>query len=171
MRGSSWSTIALGSLLLISASLKGGQEVQSSQPEKSKPPVKMEQRGRIIGIGGIFFKSANRDQMREWYSKHLGLADKGEGAMLPWREHDDPQKEHVTVWTIFADSTHYLDPSHAPFMINYIVDDMDALLERLRQEGVKIDPKRMDESYGRFAWIYDPDGNKIELWQPAVEKP
>jgi hypothetical protein len=113
MQGIPWSTIALGSLLLISASSKGGQEVQSPQPEKSKPPVKMEQRGRILGIGGVFFKSANRDQMREWYSKHLGLADKGQGVMLPWREHDDPQKEHVTVWTIFPASTDYLDPSHA----------------------------------------------------------
>ena len=133
--------------------------------------VKMEQRGRILGIGGVFFKSANRDQMREWYSKHLGLADKGQGAMLPWREHDDPQKEHVTVWTVFPASTKYFDPSPAPFMINYIVDDMDALLDRLKQEGVKIDAKRMDESYGRFAWIYDMDGNKIELWQPLPAKP
>ncbi|PYV75027.1 MAG: glyoxalase [Acidobacteria bacterium] len=118
--------------------------MQSPQPEKSKPPVKMEQRGRILGIGGVFFKSANRDQMREWYSKHLGLADKGQGAMLPWREHDDPQKEHVTVWT---------------------------LLDRLKQQGVKIDDKRMDEYYGRFAWIYDSDGNKIELRQPLPAKP
>src|SRR5213083_187062 len=124
-----WSTIALGSLLLISAYSKGGQEVQSAQSEKSKPPVKMEQRGLILGIGGVFFKSANRDQMREWYSKHLGLADKGGGVMLPCREHDAPQKEHVTVWPIFPASTDYLDPRHAPFMINYIVDDLDALLE------------------------------------------
>src|SRR5207245_5605617 len=102
MQAIPWSTIALGSLLLISAYSRGGQEVQSPQPEKSKPPVKMEQRGRILGIGGVFFKSANRDQMREWYSKHLGLADKGQGAMLPWREHDDPQKEHVTVRRDFA---------------------------------------------------------------------
>src|ERR1019366_2154189 len=87
MQGIPWRTIALGSLLLISACSIGGQEVQSPQPEKSKPPVKIEQRGRILGIGGVFFKSANRDQMREWYSKHLGLADKGQGVMLPWREH------------------------------------------------------------------------------------
>ena len=158
--------MALGSLLLISVCLKGGQEVSSSQPEKSNPPVKTEQRGRILGIGGVFFKSANRDQMRDWYSKHLGIADKGQGAMLPWREHDDPQKEHVTVWTIFSASSNYI-PATQPLMFNYIVDDMDALLDRLKQEGVKIDPKRMDESYGRFAWIYDSDGNKIELWQPS----
>ncbi|HWZ30929.1 MAG TPA: VOC family protein [Bryobacteraceae bacterium] len=170
MQGIPWSTIALGSLLLIPVCSKGGQEVPSPQPEKSKPPVKVEQRGRILGIGGVFFKSPNRDQMREWYSKHLGLADKGQGAMLPWRERDDPQKEHATVWTVFPTSTNYF-PATQPFMINYIVDDMDALLDRLKQEGVKIDPKRMDESYGRFAWIYDSDGNKIELWQPASAKP
>src|SRR6266700_2553516 len=129
MQGIPWSTIALGSLLLIPVCSKGGQEVQSPQPEKSKPPVKMEQRGRILGIGGVFFKSANRDQMGEWYAKHLGLADKGGGVMLPWREHDDPQKKHLTVWHVFPTSTHYFDPSLAPLMVNYIVDDMDALLD------------------------------------------
>jgi catechol 2,3-dioxygenase-like lactoylglutathione lyase family enzyme len=170
MQGTHWSAITLGLLLLLSASSKGGQEVPSPQPEKSKAPVKIEQRGRILGIGGVFFKSANRDQMRDWYSKHLGLADKGGGVMLPWREHDDPQKEHVTVWTIFPTSSDYI-PATQPFMVNYIVDDLDALLDRLKQEGVKIDAKRMDESYGRFAWIYDLDGNKIELWQPVSAKP
>jgi hypothetical protein len=77
MQAIPWSTTALGSLLLISAHSIGGQKVESPQPEKSRPPVKIEQRGRILGIGGVFFKSANRDQMREWYSKHLGLADEG----------------------------------------------------------------------------------------------
>src|SRR5436190_15616688 len=101
-------------------------------------------RGRILGIGGVFFKSANRDQMREWYSTHLGLADKGGGAILPWREQNATPKDHVTVWKIFPSSTDYFDPSHASFMINYIVDDLDALLERLKQEGVKIDANRMN---------------------------
>ena len=127
------------------------------------------ERGRILGIGGIFFKSANQQQMREWYGKHLGLADKGGGVMMPWREKDNPENEHVTVWTVFPGNTKYFEPSQA-FMVNYIVDDMDALLERLQKEGVKIDPKRQDEDYGKFAWIYDPDGNKIELWQPVTAK-
>src|SRR3954449_161030 len=135
MQGTPWSTFALASLFLGSACLQGGQEVQSPQPEKSKQPVKMEQRGRILGIGGIFFKSANRDQMREWYAKHLGLAGQGGGVVVPWRERDDPQKEHVTVWGIFPASTKYFDPGPAPFMINYIVDDLDALLDRLKEEG------------------------------------
>jgi len=123
----------------------------------------MSQKGRILGIGGIFFKSANQQQMRQWYAKHLGLEDSGHGAMLPWREADNPENEQMTVWTIFAGDSGYFP---APFMVNYIVDDMDALLDRLEKAGVQIDPKRQDESYGRFAWIYDPDGNKIELWQP-----
>src|SRR5689334_21728670 len=164
------SVIALGALLLLSARSQGGQQVETPQSEKSTPPVKTEQRGRILGIGGVFFKSANRDQMREWYSKHLGLADKGQGAMLPWRQHDDPQKEHVTVWTVFPASTTYFGPGQSPFMINYIVDDLDALLDRLKEEGVKIDPKRMDAAFGKFAWIYDADGNKVELWQPVIAK-
>jgi hypothetical protein len=93
------------------------------------------ERGRILGIGGIFFKSANQQQMREWYGKHLGLADKGQGAMMPWREKDNPDKEHVTVWTVFPGNTKHFEPSQA-FMVNYIVDDLDALLERLLKEGV-----------------------------------
>src|SRR5258708_13053508 len=100
MQGIPWSTIALGSLLLISVCTQGGQEVQSPQPEKSKPPVKMEQRGRILGIGGVFFKSPNRDQMREWYAKDLGLPDKGGSRILPPRHPPYPQQEHLTTWTL-----------------------------------------------------------------------
>lgn len=163
-----WRTFAVGSLLLISAFSIGGRGLQAPQGEKPKAPAAAEKRGRVIGIGGFFFKSTNRDQTREWYATHLGLADKGQGAMLSWREHDDPQKEHVTAWTVFSSSSHYFD---APFMVDYIVDDMDALLDRLKDEGVKIDPKRMNESFGKFAWIYDGDGNKVELWQPMAAKP
>ena len=123
--------------------------------------------GRVVGIGGIFFKAADQAKTREWYGQHLGLVDEGYGVMLPWRQHDDPQKEHATVWSTFPANTDYFGPGPATFMVNYIVDDLDALLERLQQEGVKIEPKRMNESYGRFAWIYDSDGNKIELWEPA----
>jgi catechol 2,3-dioxygenase-like lactoylglutathione lyase family enzyme len=162
--------MALGSLLLIPVWSKGGQEAQSPQSEKAKPAATTEQRGRILGIGGVFFKSANAAQTREWYAKHLGLADRGQGVMLPWREKNDPQNEHVTVWSVFPGETKYFGPGNAQFMINYIVDDMDAFLDRMKQEGVKIDPKRQDESYGRFAWIYDSDGNKIELWQPRAAK-
>ena len=153
---------------------------QSVQPGKQSTPAvvaekqeagKPEMKGKIIGIGGIFFKSADPAQTREWYSKHLGLVDKGQGAMLPWREKGNPENERVTVWRAFPSATKYFDPGTASFMVNYIVDDMDALLARLEKEGVKIDPKRQDAgTVGKFAWIYDSDGNKIELWQPAAAK-
>ncbi len=126
----------------------------------------MSQPGRIIGIGGIFFKSANQKEMKEWYAKNLGFTDNGYGVMLPWREKDNPENEQMTIWSVFPANTKYFESGLASFMVNYIVDDLDALLDRLEKEGVRIDPKRQDESYGRFAWIYDPDGNKIELWQP-----
>ena len=141
---------------------------QNSAPVQSqKRKTTMSQQGRTLGIGGIFFKSANKQQMQEWYARHLGLADSGHGdVILPWRGKDNPESEQMTVWSIFPANTKYFEPSPASFMVNYIVDDLEALLDRLAKEGVHIDPKRQDESYGRFAWIFDPDGNKIELWQP-----
>jgi len=162
--------LGVGALLLPMLILLMGQaspqKVGNAPAQAQERKTTMSQQGRILGIGGIFFKSANQPHMREWYAKHLGLADSGQGAMLPWREKDNPESEQMTVWSIFPGNTKYFEPSSASFMVNYIVDDLDALLDRLAKEGVQIDPKRQDASYGRFAWIYDPDGNKIELWQP-----
>ena len=138
-------------------------EAQQEQPAPAASASEP-QKGRILGIGGIFFKSEHPGEMRQWYAQNLGLSDQGQGVMLHWRENDNPQQERMTVWSIFPASSKYFGPS--PLMVNYIVDDLDALLERLGKAGVKIDPKRQDAPYGRFAWIYDPDGNKIELWQP-----
>ncbi len=112
---------------------------------------------RVTGIGGIFFKAASADALCEWYEKHLGVK---KDVPFEWRE------PGMTVWSIFPDTTKYLDPSKSTFMINYRVENLDALLDLLRAEGVPIDPKREDHEYGRFAWITDPEGNKIELWEP-----
>jgi catechol 2,3-dioxygenase-like lactoylglutathione lyase family enzyme len=121
---------------------------------------------RVVGLGGIFFKAKDPQKMYAWYEKHLGIQGKpGQGAMFSWRRADDPSQEGMTVWSIFPETTKYLNPSAAPFMINYHVEDMDALLEALKAEGVTIE-KREDHEYGSFAWIIDPEGNKIELWQP-----
>jgi len=127
-----------------------------------------EQRGRVIGIGGVFFKSAGNKQLESWYCDHLGIQRGEGGCMFQWRRHDQPDAEHITVWSVFPATSTYFNPSQAPFMINYIVDDLDALLAKLESAGVRIDPKREDADYGRFAWIYDPDGNKIELWEPTA---
>ena len=126
---------------------------------------------RVTGIGGIFFKAKDQKKLSEWYEKHLGLKpDPGAGVLLRWREMDNPGRVGMTVWSLFKDDTKYFDPSRAPFMINYRVDDLDALLEALRAEGVEIDPKRENYEYGRFAWIMDPDGNRIELWEPPKDE-
>lgn len=126
---------------------------------------------RVIGLGGIFFKAKDPKKMYEWYEKHLGIKGKPDvGGMFPWRRADDPTDETVTIWSIFPEQTKYFHPSTAPFMINYQVEDIDAVLEALRAEGVTIDPKREDHEYGRFAWIMDPEGNRIELWEPPAAK-
>jgi catechol 2,3-dioxygenase-like lactoylglutathione lyase family enzyme len=126
-----------------------------------------QERGRILGVGGIFFKSADKEKLSAWYRDHLGIEQQG-GPTFAWLSKEDPAREHCTVWSVFPASSKYFDPSSAPFMINYIVDDLDALLAKLSANGVRIDPKQEDPNYGRFAWIYDPDGNKIELWEPPA---
>jgi predicted enzyme related to lactoylglutathione lyase len=126
---------------------------------------------RVTGIGGIFFKAENPGQLYEWYEKHLGIQREphGYGALLHWREDENPERRGETVWALFEKHSQKFEPSRAPFMLNYRVDDMDALLGALRAEGVEIDPKRDDSEYGKFAWITDPEGNKIELWEPPKE--
>ncbi len=121
----------------------------------------------IQGIGGIFFKSPDPKGIGEWYEQHLGMPAAPDGSrMLRWRRYDDPEKAEVTVWAPFQQDTTYMDPSKSPFMVNYIVDDLDAMLEKLRAEGVEVDEKVEEYEYGKFGWVFDPDGNKIELWQP-----
>ena len=130
-----------------------------------------EEKGKVIGIGGVFLKSPDQKRLGTWYAENLGIAQDSNGAMFKWRSAENPAQEHLTVWSVFPSSSNYFDPSAASFMINYIVDDLDALLAKLNTSGVRIDPKREDYDYGRFAWIYDPDGNKIELWEPPGQRP
>jgi len=121
--------------------------------------------GRVLGIGGIFFKSNDAVQLRNWYRDRLGFDGGSHGTMFHWRSAETPNAEHLTIWSVFPGDSKYYE---APFMINYIVEDLDALLERLQADGVSIDPKRENSDYGRFAWIYDADGNKAELWEPPA---
>jgi hypothetical protein len=125
---------------------------------------------RVKGIGGMFFKSAAPEKLRDWYQQHLGIASNEYGTTFSWRDPDDPSLKCVTAWNIFPASTKYFDPGQQPFMINYRVENLKALLEELRKEGVQIAGEMQEYEYGKFAWIMDPDGNKIELWQPVDEK-
>jgi len=124
---------------------------------------------RVTGIGGIFFKSDNPQQLQAWYREHLGLRLEPNGIMLfRWRHNDDPERAGTTVWSAFAKDTQYFNPSSAPFMINYRVEDLDGLLEALRAEGVTVDEQIHESEYGRFGWIMDPEGNRIELGEPPA---
>ena len=126
---------------------------------------------RVTGIGGIFFKSDDPKKLYEWYERHLGIqSDPNWGAAFNWRDAEDTSKEGTTAWGIFPATTKYFDPSRKNFMLNYRVEDLDGLLKALKEEGVEIDPKREDNDYGRFAWIMDPDGNRIELWEPPQKR-
>lgn len=116
---------------------------------------------RVLGIGGVFFKTRDVEAARAWYARVLGFAVTDHGAMFP-----PLPPGGLTVWSPFADDTAYFAPSAAPFMLNLVVDDLDAVLARVRAEGVEV-LGTQDEPYGRFAWILDPDGVKLELWQAA----
>ena len=132
---------------------------------------------RVKGIGGIFFQSESPEHLYDWYEKHLGIKREphGQGAAFEWRElqapdGSEPGAKGATAWSIFPRSTKYFGASKASFMVNYRVDDLDGLLEELKKAGVEIDPHRENADYGKFAWIMDPDGNRIELWEPAKEE-
>src|SRR5438270_57894 len=120
---------------------------------------------RVTSIGGIFFRSHDPDSLYQWYEQHLGISRDPHGSVL-FRQ-DAP---HVTVWAIFPHDTEYFGPSGQSSMVNFCVDDLDALLSKLAAEGVQIDPHREDSPYGKFAWIVDPEGNRIELWEPSADE-
>ena len=121
---------------------------------------------RVTGIGGIFIKARDPQAMYAWYQKHLGLkhATDIQSVDFPWQEKDTGEEAH-TYWSLFKEDTNYFDPSKSAVMINYRVADMDAVIAALQAESIEI-LGREDYDYGRFAWIMDPEGNKIELWQP-----
>ncbi len=123
--------------------------------------------GRITGVGGIFFKSKDPKALSAWYRDVLGMPiENWGGAGL---RTDAPGHPPMVVWGVFPENSDYFAPSQKPFMINLAVDDMDAFLARIEKKGVKILKRNDDDPNGKFAWIVDPEGNKIELWQPNPE--
>lgn len=126
---------------------------------------------RVTGIGGIFFKAKDPKALGEWYRKHLGfdIQDWGSssGAIFEWNAENNPNGSGMTVWNVFSKAEN-LAPSTAPFMINYRVADLHGLLRELRAEGCAVDDKVEESEYGKFGWLMDPEGNRIELWEPPV---
>jgi predicted enzyme related to lactoylglutathione lyase len=130
---------------------------------------------RVTGIGGIFLRARDPKTLTAWYAQHLGItmSDYG-GATFLWTD-EVPATTGMTTWSLFpADTTNFgkgneTGPQQA--MVNYRVDDLETLLTQLAAAGVTIDPKRESADYGHFAWIVDPEGNRIELWQPLADAP
>jgi catechol 2,3-dioxygenase-like lactoylglutathione lyase family enzyme len=129
---------------------------------------------RVTGIGGVFFESDDPARTLEWYRTHLGIeaGDFG-GFAFQWREKDQPSETGYTVWSAFPDTSEYLSPGNQPFMINFRVADLTGLIAALREEGVEIVGEIEQHPNGKFAWVLDRDGRKVELWEPvpAAEDP
>ena len=122
---------------------------------------------RITGIGGVFFKAkGSGKELAAWYEKHLGMRlEEFGGAILKWPE-DQAEDKGLTVWSVAASDSQWFTPSAAGFMINYRVDDLDGLIAQLKQGDIALHQGPESHENGRFAWVIDPDGNKVELWEP-----
>lgn len=123
---------------------------------------------RVTGIGGVFFKAKDPKTLGAWYQEKLGIPLQAGSSfgMFLWRERQDSSREGTTAWGLFPETTKYFAPSSAPFMINYRVRNLEALLTQLRSAGVTVEGKVIEDATGKFTWILDPEGNKIELWEP-----
>jgi len=125
---------------------------------------------RVTGIGGIFFQARDPAALGAWYKKHLGIdVLEWGGAVFPWTDEAGNPTKGMTIWSVSAAGGEQFPAGAAPFMINYRVDDLDALLATLREEGCNVLEKAPDSEYGQFGWVIDPEGNKVELWQPPAE--
>src|SRR5256885_8931729 len=121
---------------------------------------------KVTGIGGIFFKCKDPKAVNEWYKTHLGFDTSPYGTSFEWRQKDDSTKKGITQWNPFAENTKYFEPSTKDFMINYRVENLEALVEELKKENVTIVDKIATYDYGKFVHIIDIEGNKVELWEP-----
>lgn len=125
---------------------------------------------KVTGIGGVFFKSKDPKQTKNWYKNHLGLNTDEYGTSFEWREADHPEKKGYTAWNAMPEDTDHFKPSEKDFMINFRVDDLEALVEQLKKEGVTILDDIETCEYGKFVHILDPEENNIELWEPFDEE-
>lgn len=125
----------------------------------------------VTGIGGIFFSARDPGALRDWYRKHLGIdAQEWGGAAFSWSDDAGQPVRGTTIWSVSGSDGDCFAPSTSSFMINYRVADLAALLQALREEGCNVLEKSDDSEYGKFGWVMDPEGNKVELWQPPEEQ-
>lgn len=123
---------------------------------------------RVIGLGGPFIKASDPKGLAAWYQKHLGITFQGTYTTWQFSNEDGSKKAGYNVFSFFKEDSDYFAPSQKPVMLNLIVKDLFALLKVLKEEGVEIVGEPMDEEYGKFGWVLDLEGNKVELWEPPV---
>lgn len=150
-------------ILAIATSFCFGFAFKTILTKQSNGPAEMK---RVTGIGGIFFKCKDPKMMRAWYKDHLGLSTNDYGAVFEWYQGADSTKKGFTQWSPFRETTKYFEPSTKEFMINYRVENLEALIELLKIEGVTVTDTLETYDYGKFVHIMDIEGNKIELWEP-----
>jgi catechol 2,3-dioxygenase-like lactoylglutathione lyase family enzyme len=122
---------------------------------------------KATGIGGVFLRARDPKRLTAWYAEHLGLpVTEWGGVVFVWDECPAPEGHGATAWTLFPADTKYFGEGNQQVMLNFRVDTLDALLAELAAKGVWIDPKRQDDEFGKFAWIQDGEGNRVELWEP-----
>ena len=148
-------------IILIATSFLLGFSFKTIITNKKNTSMK-----KVTGIGGIFFKCKDPNAINEWYKTHLGFNTSPYGTSFEWRDIEDSNKKGLTQWNPFKESTKYFEPSTKDFMINYRVENLNALVEQLKTEGVTIVDKIEDTDYGKFVHILDVEGNKIQLWEP-----
>lgn len=124
---------------------------------------------RVTGVGGLFFKCDDPKKQKEWYRDHLGIATDEYGGVFEWRQAEDTTKAGFTAFSTFAKDSNDFAPSKKDFMFNFRVENLAALLEQLKKEGIQQVGEIAEYDYGKFGWILDPEGNKIELWEPKDE--
>jgi predicted enzyme related to lactoylglutathione lyase len=124
---------------------------------------------RVTGIGGIFFKAKDPVALRAWYQRHLGVdVQVWGGAAFPWTDAEGQPVAGTTAWNITGQDSDYFAPSQADFMVNYRVADLAGLVQALRDEGCQVLDKVEESEFGKFAWVLDPEGHKVELWEPPA---
>ena len=131
-----------------------------------------EQKGRVLGVGGVFFRSSNPGRLAKWYGETLGLVTEAWGSTHGTSFSPEGMPDNAfTVWSTFAADTEYFGDPQQSFMINLVVDDLDAALANVKAAGGEVIPEKEEHDFGRFGWIIDPDGNRIELWEPPEKIP
>lgn len=124
---------------------------------------------KVTGVGGIFFKCKDPQQIKNWYKTNLGLNTNEYGTMFEFRHADEPDKKGYLQWSPFSEDTEYFEPSKKSFMINFRVENLEELVDELKNSGVQVVDDIATYDYGKFVHIMDPEGNKIELWEPVDE--